>query len=87
PIKVLACGHTYRKTCYNNNGFKCLLSLILTRWCRENIQSLLERLQRFNEEYQVEEPDNDICDDNDENGSVEYTISTLEEALKKFKLQ
>ncbi|CAG8773493.1 14304_t:CDS:1, partial [Funneliformis caledonium] len=53
----------------------------------EHVQSLIERLQRFNE-AQVEEPDDDIpCDDNDENEPVGYMKFTLEEALQKFKSQ
>ncbi|CAJ0900450.1 1513_t:CDS:2 [Entrophospora sp. SA101] len=28
PIKILACGHTYHTSCYNNNGSKCLNCLL-----------------------------------------------------------
>ena len=85
-IKILACGHTYHKYCYDNNGFKCLHCLsFIQDGVDEHVQSLLERLQRFNE-AQVEEPDDDIpCDDNDENEPVGYMKFTLEEALQKFK--
>ncbi len=87
-IKILACGHIYHKYCYDNNGFKCLHYLsFLQNGVNEHVQSLLERLQRFNE-TQVEEPDDDIpCDDNDENELVGCMKFTLEKALQKFKSQ
>ncbi|CAG8667725.1 4067_t:CDS:2 [Ambispora gerdemannii] len=91
PIKVLACGHTYHKSCYTNNGFKCMHCLSFLRdGIDEQVQSLLERLQRFNEEQQaeVEDPENNIpCDDDDESESVKYMAFTLEEALRKFQQQ
>ncbi len=87
-IKILACGHIYHKYCYNNNGFKCLHCLLfLQNGVDEHVQSLLERLQRFNE-TQVEEPDDNIsCDDNDKNELVGCMKFTLEETLQKFKSQ
>jgi len=49
PIVVLACGHTYHKICYDNNGFKCLHCLsFLQDGIDEHVQSLLIRLQQFN---------------------------------------
>ena len=90
PIKILACGHTYHTSCYNNNGLKCLHCLLfLQNGIDEHVGSLLERLQRFNEQQvQVEEPENDIpCDDNDETEPVDYAIFSLEQSLQKFRLQ
>lgn len=91
PIKVLACGHTYHKSCYTNNGFKCLHCLsFLQDGIDENVQSLLERLQCFKEEPQVEveNPENNIpCDDNDESEPIEYMAFALEETLQKFQQQ
>ena len=88
PIEVLACGHTYHKICYDNNGFKCLHCLsFLQNGVDEHVQSLLIRLQQFNE-IQVEKDDDNIqCDDNDENEPVECMKFTLEEALQKFQSQ
>ncbi len=87
-IKILACGHTYHKYCYDNNGFKCLHCLsFLQNSVNEHVQSLLECLQCFNE-IQVEEPDDNIsCDDNDKNELVGCMKFTLEETLQKFKSQ
>jgi hypothetical protein len=89
PIKILACGHTYHTSCYNNNGSKCLHCLLfLQNGIDEHVGSLLERLQRFSEQVQVEEPENDIpCDDNDETEPVDYVAIALEQELQKFQLQ
>ncbi|CAG8564463.1 2869_t:CDS:2 [Funneliformis caledonium] len=57
-IQVLACGHTYHKSCYINNRFKCMHCLsFLQDGIDEHVQSLLERLHRFEEEQQAEVED------------------------------
>jgi len=89
-IKILACGHTYHTSCYNNNGSKCLHCLLfLQNGIDEHVKSLLDRLQRFDEqEVQVEELENDTsCDDNDETEPVDYVALAFEQALQKFQSQ
>ncbi len=57
-IKVLACDHIYHKSCYTNNGFKCLYCLsFLQDGVDEHVQSLLECLRCFKEELQTEVED------------------------------
>lgn len=90
PIEILACGHTYHTSCYNNNGLKCLHCLsFLQNGIDEHVRSLLERLQCFNEQQvQVEGPENDIpCDDNDETEPVDYVTFSLEQSLQRFQSQ
>ncbi|CAG8531776.1 17084_t:CDS:1 [Funneliformis caledonium] len=79
-IVVLACSHTYHKICYNNSRFKCLYCLsYLQEDVNVHVQSLLTRLQQFNE-IQVEKDDNNIPYDNDDkNESVECMTFILEE--------
>ena len=50
PIKVLAYSHTYHKSCYINNRFKCMHCLsFLQDGIDEHVRSLLEHLHRFEE--------------------------------------
>ena len=90
-ISVLACGHTYHKSCYTKNGFKCWHCLaFLQDGIDEHVSSLLERLRRFNYEQQeeVEGPENEApCEDDEESEPVKYVAFALEEALHKFRLQ
>ncbi|CAG8506626.1 1991_t:CDS:2 [Funneliformis caledonium] len=53
----------------------------------ENVQSLLTRLQQFDEIKVKKDDDNILCDDDDENEPIRCMIFTLEEALQKFQLQ
>ncbi|CAG8474925.1 12072_t:CDS:1 [Funneliformis caledonium] len=88
PIEILACDHTYHKSCYSNNGFKYLHCLLfLYNSIDEHVQSLLQSLQKLKE--QVVEPENNIsCDDNDdESESIKYVAYVLEEVLRKFQQQ
>ena len=90
PIKVLACGHTYHKSCYTDNGFKCMHCLsFLQDGIDEHVRSLLERLHRFEEQQaEVEDPENNTpCDDDDESEPIEYVACALEEELRKFQQQ
>ena len=91
PIQILAYGHTYHKSCYTNNGSKCMHCLsFLQDGIDEHIWSLLERLHRFEGEQQaeVENLENNLPYDNDEKGEpIKYVAYALEEALHKFQQQ
>ena len=90
PINILACGHTYHKSCYTTNGSKCLHCLsFLQDGVDEHVQSLLQSLRRLNKQQAEDEgPENEVpCDDCDESEPVEYEAFALEEALRKFRLQ
>ncbi|RIB14813.1 hypothetical protein C2G38_2143875 [Gigaspora rosea] len=87
-VIALTCGHTYHKSCYINNGSKCLHCLVfLQEGIDEQVQSLLDSLKGLRApKKRVKKRDNDsLCDDKDnECGPVKYSASELEEALKNF---
>ncbi|CAG8719813.1 16166_t:CDS:1, partial [Funneliformis caledonium] len=88
PIEILVCSYTYYRSCYSNNGFKCLHCLsFLCNSIDKYVQSLLQSLQKRKE--QVVEPENNIsCDDNDDKSEpIKYVAYALEEALRKFQQQ
>ncbi|RIB07814.1 hypothetical protein C2G38_2213320 [Gigaspora rosea] len=87
-VIALVCSHTYHKSCYINNGFKCLYCLaFLQEGIDIQVQSLLESLKVLKpSKKQVKKCDNSSFgnDKNNERGTIKYLAFELEEVLQKF---